>query len=176
MTRAAVDQLLYLMDQAFDGEGHEHSLLANLRSVPDEAWGWIPPAGRRSISAIVGHVTACKWMYDNHAFGDAKKGWSDPVPVEIEISIDGTQLSDAELPKEFLLEWLEGGQAQLRKSVAALSDKDLKRPRRTNWGEMKETRWIIAVMIEHDLYHAGEINHIRSLFEGEDSWAWEAGE
>jgi len=43
-------------------------------------------------------------------------------------------------------------------------------------GEEYETRWIIAVMIEHDLYHAGEINHIRSLFEGEDSWAWEAGE
>ena len=44
----------------------------------------------------------------------------------------------------------------------------------TNWGEMKETRWIITVMIQHDLYHAGEINHIRSLRQQSDRWAHEA--
>ena len=39
---------------------------------------------------------------------------------------------------------------------------------------MKESRWIIAVMIEHDLYHAGEINHIRALRQGNDGWAGES--
>jgi hypothetical protein len=28
----------------------------------------------------------------------------------------------------------------------------------TNWGEWKETRRIITTMIQHDRYHAGEIN------------------
>ncbi len=37
------------------------------------------------------------------------------------------------------------------------------------WGEWKETRWIIAVMIGHDPYHAGEINHIGSLHQQSDS-------
>jgi hypothetical protein len=40
----------------------------------------------------------------------------------------------------------------------------------TNWGELKETRWIIAVMIEHDPYHAGEINHLRALHQQNDLW------
>jgi len=42
----------------------------------------------------------------------------------------------------------------------------------TNWGELKETRWIIAVMIEYDLYHVGEINHIRSLRHRTDQWQY----
>jgi len=50
---------------------------------------------------------------------------------------------------------------------------ELSRPRLTSRDEMKETRWIIAVMIEHDLYHAGEINHIRALRQRNDGWASE---
>ena len=42
----------------------------------------------------------------------------------------------------------------------------------TNWGEMRPTRWIVAAMIGHDFYHAGEINHVRALFSGEDRWLW----
>jgi hypothetical protein len=35
---------------------------------------------------------------------------------------------------------------------------------------MNETRWLIAVTIEHDLYHSGEINLIRSLCGRETEW------
>jgi len=31
-------------------------------------------------------------------------------------------------------------------------------------------RAIIGVMIAHDLYHAGEINHLRALRQGNDQW------
>jgi hypothetical protein len=57
------------------------------------------------------------------------------------------------------------GHERLRSGIAALADDaELLRLRRTNWGELRETRWIIVVvsMIQHDLYHAGEINHLRS--------------
>ena len=43
----------------------------------------------------------------------------------------------------------------------------------TKWGESKETLWIIAVMIQHDLDHAGEINHLRSLHQQRDHWPYE---
>jgi hypothetical protein len=35
---------------------------------------------------------------------------------------------------------------------------------------LHETRWFIVTMIEHNLYHAGEINHIRALSQGNDNW------
>lgn len=171
MSRIAVEQLLYLMDDAFEGAGIEstgesQSLLANLRTVTEDAWVWVPPGGHRTIAEIVGHVGACKYMYDDHAFGDARMDWSEAIPPPAsatESAIAGS------------LAWLRSGQRQLRRHVSALDDAELLRPRRTNWGELKETRWLIAVMIEHDLYHAGEINHIRALRQDNDRWAWSPG-
>ncbi len=171
MARAAVEQLLYLMDQAFDAADSEHSLLANIHSVTEEEWPALPEGGRRSIAAIAGHVAACKHMYDNHAFGSAAMTWADPAPG-LGVSIDQAQYGG--LAKDSTIEWLRDGHASLRSHIAALDDSELLAPRRTNWGEMKETRWIVAVMIEHDLYHAGEINRTRALLAGTDGWAWES--
>jgi hypothetical protein len=37
-------------------------------------------------------------------------------------------------------------------------------------GGQLPTRQIISIMIEHDLYHAGEINHLRALMQETDYW------
>ncbi len=161
MTRAAVEQLLYLLDEAFEGEWH--SFLGNLHAVTPEEWRWVPPGGSRTIRDIVQHVGSCKLMYENHAFGDAALHWEHPLVQ------GGDALSDVNSAGA----WLRTGQAQLRLSVASLDDAELIRPRRTNWGELKETRWIIAEMIQHDHYHAGEINHLRSVYRGDDRWEHE---
>ena len=31
---------------------------------------------------------------------------------------------------------------------------------------------ILHVLMRHDLYHAGEINHLRALAQDNDAWAW----
>jgi hypothetical protein len=62
------------------------------------------------------------------------------------------------------------GAGRLRASVEALTDEQLDEPRMTNWGEEMLARWVVQVMVEHDLYHAGEINHIRSLSQRTDHW------
>ena len=156
-----VDQLLYLMDEAFE-DGRSHSLLRNLHSVAEEDWEWTPPGGHRSIRQIVGHVGACKYMYENHAFGDGTLTWADPLAKPPEHHAAGRT--------EPILQWLREGHRRLRESVAKLSDDDLQEPRKTNWGEPAQTRWIIKVTIEHDLYHAGEINHLRALRQDDDHW------
>jgi hypothetical protein len=61
-------------------------------------------------------------------------------------------------------------QALLANLATVTDDGELGRPRPTNWGEERETRWIVAAMVTHDAYHAGEINHIRSLLQGDDRW------
>jgi len=161
MTTPAVSELLYLLDAAFEGPDW-HALLVNIRDLTAEDWAWVPPGGSRTIADIAQHVASCKQMYENYAFGDARLRWDDP-------EVDG---GPAPATPAGAVARLREAQTRLRAGVAALDDADLARPRLTNWGERKETRWIIATLIQHDLYHAGEINHIRSLRRQSDAWAY----
>ena len=161
MTRQTIESYLYLMDAGFAGPDW-HSLLSNLNTVTPEDWEWTPPSGARSIRDIVRHLGRVKVMAYDQAFGGATLTWDDQ-------QVDGDEAT-ADLPTA--IAWLRTNQERLRSGVAALADDaELLEPRRTNWGELRETRWIIAVtMIQHDLYHAGEINHIRALRQDNDAW------
>jgi uncharacterized damage-inducible protein DinB len=168
MAAVIVGELLRSLDAAFEGDttyaGDDwHSLLGNLGTVPPEAWAWLPPGGARSILAIVRHIGRCKLEYDDCAFGAATLGEDDPLMRA------ATTLGDPAAA----LDWLRACNARLRRSIAALDDAELSRPRRTIWGDERETRWLIGIMIQHDLYHAGEINHLRSLHSGDDDWEGE---
>jgi uncharacterized damage-inducible protein DinB len=156
MTRTAVDQLIWLLDQAFETDD-EHSVLANLTHI-EGLWRVVPPGGERSIADIIDHVGGCKYLYENYAFGDGSYSW-DAAPGR-----GPTDQGDA-------LEWMREGHRILIESVRRLDDGDLEAPRLTNWGELMETRKILEVMIAHDFYHAGEINHIRAMLQQRDRWA-----
>jgi uncharacterized damage-inducible protein DinB len=158
--------MLYLMDQAFEGNV-EHSLLGNLRSVQDDDWHWVPPDGGRSIFDIVQHVGEARFAYDDHAFRTATMRWDQPGTIP---SIDKDAGPAA------IIEWLKEGNRLLRESVEVLGDdEELLKKRKANWGEEFETRWLINVTIQHDIYHAGEINHLRCLRQGTDRWPWDQG-
>jgi hypothetical protein len=168
MAGGGVSELLYLLDEAFDGRGIEESgesqaLLTNLATVDERAWRMLLPGGARTIEAMVLHVGTCKVMYDDHAFGDGRLQWGTtavhPWP-------------EGEAPMAETLDWMREAHRRFVGHVAALTDEDLDVSRKTNWGEMRPTRWIIAAMVGHDFYHAGEINHLRSLLSGEDRWLW----
>lgn len=165
MSGSAVDAMLYMLDEAFDppnARPSNQSLLPNLGAVSDEVWCTVPPGGSRSIKEVALHVGSCKYVYDNYAFGDASLTWqsklvspwpdSDPHPAEV-------------------IDWIRAGHRRFRHHVAELVDSDLDIPRKANWGIEYPTRWLINVIVQHDLYHAGEINHIRSLLTGDDRWA-----
>lgn len=163
MAKIAVDQLLYLLDEAFAGS-QAHSLLGNLDSVSADDWLWVPDGGGRSIWQIAGHAAGAKYMYADHTFGNGRLRWNDQVVSAPDIGEATNDAADA------FLDWVKEGHARFRAGVAALDDSDLTRPRKAHWGEIAETRWLIAVMIEHDTYHAGEINHLRALRQGNDRW------
>jgi uncharacterized damage-inducible protein DinB len=165
---SAIDELVYLLDEAFSGKGIEEtgesqSLLGNLATVDDATWRAVPAGGARSIESIALHVGTCKLMYDEYAFGAGARMWDDPGLQPWPVG---------EAPREETIEWLKDLHATLRSHVAALSDADLDVPRKTNWGENRETRWLISTLMQHDTYHAGEINHVRSLLSGDDRWRW----
>jgi hypothetical protein len=165
--RGGIEALLYLLGEAFRGRGIEdtdesQALLPNLGTVPEEAWRAVPDGGVRSVEAIVVHVGACKIMYDDYAFGGGTLQWG---TREVEPWPEGAA------PRAEVVPWLEAAHARLVDHVSALTDDaELDRLRPANWGEDFETRWLITAMITHDAYHAGEINHIRSLLHGDDRW------
>ncbi len=167
-SRIAVDTLVWLIEDAFEGDP-SHSLLANLQDLQEEDWTAIPAGSGRSIADILEHVGWAKWMYEDYAFGSASMH-GDQTPL---IPAHGARSR----PPEELLTWLKEGQRRWLASVRALADdSELDRERLTNWGEKLPTRTIIRIMIAHDLYHAGEINHLRALLQSTDRWPYDEGD
>jgi hypothetical protein len=154
MSRVAVGHLQFLIGEAFE------TLMATVRSLEDDDWLWVPPRGVRHIAGILGHVAGGKHMNINHSFDGLTPQWDDA-----QFSI--------ERPVPEIIDWLREGQQKLLDRVSALEDADLTKPRTMHWGRQRETRWLLSQMITHDLFHAGEINHIRSLHHQDDKWEWE---
>jgi hypothetical protein len=164
---SAVDELLYLLNEAFEGKGIEEtnesqSLMVNLASVDKAMWRAIPEGGVRTIESIAVHVGSCKLMYDEYAFGPGKLQWG---TSEVEPWPQG------KAPMDETLQWLRAMHDRFVGHVATLTEEDLSKPRQANWGEMRETRWLISVILQHDTYHS-EINHIRALLASDDRWRW----
>jgi len=165
MSRTALDTLIWLAEEAFEGDP-DHSLMANLRDVRHEDWTALPFGASRSIADILEHVGWSKWMYEDYAFGSASLRGDQP-PL---IPANGAR---SRPPKE-LMEWMREGHHRWLNSVRSLAnDSELDRERLTNWGDKLPTRSILRIMIAHDFYHAGEINHLRALLQGSDCWPYE---
>jgi len=163
-SRTALETLVRLSEDAFDGDP-DQSLLSNLRDLRDDDWTALPPGCSRSIAEILEHVGWAKWMYEDYAFGSGSlRGDLPPLVPEN---------SERARPQKELLEWLTDGHQRWLVSLRALSDdSELDRDRPTNWGAQLPTRALIRILIGHDFYHAGEINHIRVLLQGTDGWPY----
>lgn len=161
----SIDTLCWLITEAFEGDG-AHSLMSNLSNINKADWESLPPGGGRTIADILEHVGWCKWMYEDYAFGSASLQGDQPPLTPA----NGARSR----PINELLNWLKDGHHKWLSSVRMLpDDAELDRERLTNWGERLPTQTIISIMIGHDYYHAGEINHLRSLLQRTDKWEYE---
>ncbi len=164
-SRTALETLCWLIEDAFIG-GVGGSLMGNLVNLRAADWTALPVGGNRSIADILEHVGWCKWMYEDYAFGSASLDGDKP-PIIPAGAICAR-------PHDELVAWLKEGHYKWLSSVHALpDDSELERDRLTNWGEWMKTHTIIRIMIGHDYYHAGEINHLRALLQGNDRWEYE---
>lgn len=166
-SRIVLETLIWLIEDAFEGDP-SHALMANLQDLRDQDWTAIPAGSGRSIADILEHVGWSKWMYEDYAFGSASMQGDQPPLTPA----DGARSR----PPEELLAWLQEGHRRWLTSIRDLADdSELDRERLTNWGEKLSTRTIIRILIAHDLYHAGEINHLRALLQSTDRWPYDEG-
>lgn len=160
MARIALDEWMYLFNSAFDGRWQ--SVLKNLDSVGDEDWNAVPTGGKRSIKDIVAHLGMFKFMYPTSAFRGREFDYGDnPATPPIE------RLAT----KTAAIEWLKEGHAYLLESFDTMQDdSELDEFRNAHWGEPLPTRVLMSIVLEHDTYHAGEINRTRALLQSNDEW------
>lgn len=160
MPRIVIERLIDLLNAGFDGD-NEHSLLGNICAVDEKGWRWKPAGGDRSIAGIVWHTGSAKYLYWSHAFGDGSVTWEHPLTA-------GSNARSI----ESALPWLREGHRLFVEGVAALTDDQLMAPRRTHWGMEATLQFAIDTVIRHDVFHAGEVNHIRALMQGNDRWGY----
>jgi hypothetical protein len=65
--------------------------------------------------------------------------------------------------------WVTERARAFRDAVSQLDDATLMEQRTNHRGEVFPVRYFIGVMVQHYAYHAGEINHIRALHQGNDA-------
>jgi len=158
VSRDVTMQLEALLRRSFDGENTQ-SLLGNLANVRDDDWDWVPPGGLRSIREIFMHAAIAKHIYTNFLFGDASCTWE---------GVEAECLARAGADTTALVAWAREGHAAFMAGMASLRDADLGQMT-TKWhGARDTTAEVIAVMIQHDCYHAGEINHLRAVHQQSD--------
>jgi hypothetical protein len=160
MARARIEELIRLMDDGF--EDGEFSLLANLATVDDASWSALPEGGHRRIRELTHHIGMFKFMYANHAFRCGDFAYEAPPASPSE---------DRLATPSAAVEWLREGHGYLTSAVAELEDDaELAVPRKAHWGALVPTEALLTIMVQHDLYHAGEINHARALLQDTDRW------
>ena len=161
MSRIAVEHMLALVNESFESDV-AHSLMASVRSVRPEDWDWLPPGGERTIRDVFEHAAIAKHLYAEHMFGAAKRSYEDVLGESpLRARSDDT---------DALLAWAREAQTAFAAGVAALDDAALDAPTRRHYGVLDTVQGSIGTVVRHDCFHAGEINHLRALRQGNDRW------
>lgn len=154
-----VDKLLYLQKRAFESSPW-HSLKAALANIGETEFLWIPPKHQGfpwmngSIRDIVYHVSGDKLVQVSAALGGGEITWENVGLGKADI---GSMMSQLTSSHSVVVNALK------MQSENTLSEKV------TSWGGKKlSAEELFLMLIEHDLYHAGQIRYIRNLV-GADS-------
>jgi uncharacterized damage-inducible protein DinB len=165
MARTQIELLAGALEAAYRSD-RWHALLNNLAPVTDSEWDIRPSdysvdvfgsQPELSIGDLARHVAGAFVMYGNRAFGDGTMTWE--------------RIQAPGFDKTATLAWLDEGYRGLAAGLAALADdSSLDELKTAHWGEPTPVRRFIAIMTNHMLYHAGEINRQLSLIRGATGW------
>src|SRR5690606_13223170 len=161
-----LDSIAQRLEAAYRGDRY-HALLRNIESVRPDEWDVRPAEWsaevfgaqpQLSICDIAGHAGAAKHVYAARLSGDDALAWADiRVPAA------------REMPA--VLTWLDEGHEALASALAGLADDaDLMAERLSPSRRVLTAEQLLSLIINHDLYHAGEVNRQRALLRGADGW------
>lgn len=151
-------QLLRTLQARAFRESRWHSLLGALERVTDEQFSHVPefhkgfPWMDGSIRSIVYHVAGDTLVQCSAAFGDGSVTWDTlKIPKE---------------SREQMIESLTRSHEVVARHLESESEATLDRKVKNNLGEEMTAEEMYIMLIEHDLYHAGQIRIMRNILDG----------
>jgi hypothetical protein len=146
--------LLALLDEAYDRRSwHGTNLRGAVRAIEPHQITWRPGPGRHNVWELVVHAAYWKYVVRKRASGAPRGGFplagSNFFPREGSFDAERWQAD---------LDLLADQHRQLRAMAAALEAADLVRA-----VGGKPLAWMIRGAAAHDLYHAGQIQLLKTL-------------
>ncbi|MBI3911385.1 MAG: DinB family protein [Armatimonadetes bacterium] len=159
--RALVEHLLWQFHQAWEGS-RWHSLRAVLDGLTEEEAAWTPPAYagfswmRGSIREILFHLGGDYLFQINRVLGDASWAWE---RIEARYAGRGGNLAAAR-------QLCHEGCAAVRAALEGFTDPELARRRQGADGRRCRPVELFEMLLEHTLYHTGQIQYVRCMVAG----------
>ncbi len=154
MTQSVVSGLLDLLDEAYDRRSwHGTNLRGSLKRVEPTQATWRPGPGRHNVWELVVHAAYWKYVVRKRISGGARGGF--PLAGSNFFPRDGA-FDPARWDADLAV--LADQHRQLRAVVASLGEADLSR----SVGG-KPLAWTVHGGAAHDLYHAGQIQLLKTL-------------
>ena len=169
MSRIAIELWERSLEAAYRTDPF-HAVRRNLESVRSEEWDVRPAAWNvdvfgtqpeLSICDIALHVGGPKFMYAARIAGDNALDWQD---IQAPVTLD----------MDSVLAWIDEGHRTLEAAIAALEDDaELAAERLAPWRRPLRVEGLLSIVVNHDVYHSGEINRQRALIRGAEGWGRE---
>jgi hypothetical protein len=153
---SSVVHLIWMLDEAYDKQSwHGPNLKGSLRGIDHRAAAWRPAKKRHNIWEIAIH--AAYWKYVVRRRLSAEKRGSFEVPGS-NWFVRPCELTSKAWKSDLRI--LERSHQELRKTVAELTDGDLKL---TPGGSQFNNESLIRGVAFHDIYHAGQIQLLKRM-------------
>ncbi|MEO9805759.1 MAG: DinB family protein [Reichenbachiella sp.] len=150
-----VDQLIHKLEEIYGGNPwHGASMTGLLSSVPNEHFSLPVSPGEKTISHILEHIIAWRQF----AIEKLKENQSFDIPLNTEADWPKPQSSSN--PKQYYLDRLNQSQREL---LSLLKTKDDTWLNEDTHNKSYKNNYLIQGIVEHDLYHSGQIGIFNSL-------------
>jgi hypothetical protein len=166
MSRIAIELWERRLEAAYRTDPF-HAVRRNLESVRSEEWDVRPAAWNvdvfgtqpeLSICDIALHVGGPKFMYAARLAGNNDLDWQDIQPPPT-------------LDMDSVLAWIDEAHRTLEAALAAIEDDaELAAERLAPWRRPLRVEDLLSIIVNHDVYHSGEINRQRALIRGAEGW------
>jgi hypothetical protein len=141
----------------------------NLQGLTLDEALFAPAGGYRSVLGTLKHAAGWSHVYRSYAFDPHPRHWAQ---IDWPHGLRDTIIKSEQYLQD-VIEWFDHAHRGWMEDLANVREDELDALRPLHWGQQAPLYEIVVIIAGHHLYHAGELNQVRSIYRGE---AWEETE